>query len=493
VTPRFRVPAPPQLHPVVALAAAVALPLLAYAFERGVGQAFARTAWTPFCVAVAVAGWAGGAVAGLLSVLLSTALGYRFLVADGQNAAAAGLAALVFANFALVIAVIGVLARAGFRERERATQSLRDSEARAKARAEELETVMSAVPAVVLIARDPEGRDMIASRAAHELLRIPHGDSPSKTSARPPRHYKAYRDGRELAPHQLPTQAAARGVRQNDVELEIRFDDGTVRRIFGNAEPLFDAAGRPRGGIGAFVDVTKLSDAIEARDEFLAIASHELKTPLTSLQLHVESLLRARPGAPIRPEKAQAIQRQVVRITSLVNALLDVSRIQESRLRLRLEPVDLAALAADVAARFAAEAELAGSPIEVEARAPVEGQWDRLRVEQIVTNLISNAVKYGARNPVSVRVSGEGAWARLVVADRGIGIAPEEQQRIFERFERGGASHGYGGLGLGLWIARELARAHGGRISVESTSGEGAAFTVELPLEPDPAVRSVPA
>jgi signal transduction histidine kinase len=486
VAQRFRVPAPPRLRPLAALAVAVALPLVGYLAESGSGHLFNRSAWAPYFLAVAISAWAGGLGASLLTVVLSTGLGYAFLRADGgTTVAAAGLAAFLFASFALVVAGIGALARTGFFERERVAQSLRDSEARAKTHADELEALMSAVPAVVLIARDPEARDVICSRAALELLRISPGESPSKTSARPPRHYKAFRDGRELAPHQLPTQAAARGVRQTDVELEIRFDDGTVRRILGNAEPLFDGQGRPRGGIGAFIDVTKLSNAIQARDDVLAIASHELKTPLTALRLPVEALLRGRAGAPPLPaEKARAIERQLLRITALVNALLDVSRIHEARLELKPERVELAALVREVAARFAAEAELAGSRIEVDAPAPVHGRWDRQRVEQIVGNLLANAVKYGEARPIVVRVSGDERSVRVDVVDQGVGIAPMEQARIFGRFERGGASHGYGGLGLGLWIARELARAMGGGLGVRSEVGAGSTFTVELPLGP---------
>jgi signal transduction histidine kinase len=112
----------------------------------------------------------------------------------------------------------------------------------------------------------------------------------------------------------------------------------------------------------------------------------------------------------------------------------------------------------------------------------VQGSWDRLRVEQIVSNLVSNAVKYGGGQPVAVRVEADARAARVLVTDRGIGIAPSEQRRIFGRFERGDAAHGYGGLGLGLWIARELARALGGGIDVASVAGEGSTFTVELPL-----------
>ena len=154
--------------------------------------------------------------------------------------------------------------------------------------------------------------------------------------------------------------------------------------------------------------MTKLSDAVHTRDAFLSMASHELKTPITSLRLQVESLLRAREGvtAPVA-KAADATRRQVVRLTALVNTLLDVSRLNESRLQLELEPVDLSALVREVVSRFAAETELSRARIRVDAAAEVSGRWDWLRLEQVLTNLVSNALKYGEGKPhLSSRRSG---------------------------------------------------------------------------------------
>ena len=483
---RFRIPDPPRLPGPAAVVVACVLPAVAFALAAGIPAIFERIPFTPFFLAVALAAWAGGFVPGLLSVAVSVGLGWAFLAGSKTAALAEGarLSAVVFCPFGIVVAAVGAAAREGFRERKRTAETLRRSEARERARAEEFEALMRAVPAVVLIARDPEARELTGSRTATELLRLPPGENPSMTSGQPPRHYRILHGGRELPPLELPTQRAARGETVDDIEVELEFDDGTRRRLLGNAHPLFDELGRPRGGISAFVDVTKLANAVRARDDFLAIASHELKTPLTALQLHVETLVRRRGEGGAAVERAgEAIRRQVARLAALVNTLLDVSRLNESRLQLRLEPVDLAAVVHEVAGRFAAEAEHVGSPIHVEGEGPIPGLWDRLRVEQVVTNLLSNAVKYGDGKPISVRVAGGPRTASLVVADQGIGIASEEQERIFERFERGGAAQGYGGLGIGLWIARELVVAHGGSIEVESAVGAGAAFHVELPLE----------
>jgi signal transduction histidine kinase len=485
MAPRFRVPTPPRLSTWAAWAVAVALPAVAYVVQSEAPDLFVHDAFAPYFFAVAVAAWVAGFGPALAAVALSAALGHSFLESGDTVPRGTHLASTFFIPFGVVVATISAGARAGFRERERVAEELRASEQRERARAEELQGVMEAVPALVLIARDREAKDVLGSRAALHLLRIKPGGSPSRSADRPPAHFRIFRDGRLVPPDEGPTQLAARGIRSEDLELEIVFDDGTRRRIFGNAEPIFGADGLPRGGIGAFIDVTKLTDALHARDEFLAIASHELKTPLTTLRLRAEALLRHRDASPAVARAAAAIERQVDRVDALVASLLEVSRLHESGVRLVLEDVDLAAIAHEAAIRFAGDAATAGSTIRVEGRASV-GRWDRARVEQIVTNLLSNAVKYGAGEPILVRVAADGALARISISDGGPGIAPEQQGRIFERFERGGAPRDRGGLGLGLWMARELAGRLGGRIAVESAPGAGATFTVELPLAGPP-------
>ena len=245
--------------------------------------------------------------------------------------------------------------------------------------------------------------------------------------------------------------------------------------------------------------VANLQEAIDTRDEFLSVASHELKTPLAALQLQIDSLLRSasRPGPGLPPrvkEKLDAIQRAGRRIGQLVNDLLDVSRIRAGRMDLKLEPVDLAQLAREAVERFRHEAAQAGSDLLLEAEGPLLGTWDRMRLEQVVSNLLSNALKYGDGKPVEVSAWAEDGLARLAVADRGIGIPRAQHERIFRRFERAvSSSRAIGGLGLGLWIAREIVTRLGGSIRVDSEVGRGSVFTVELPLaagremEPGPA------
>ncbi|MDY7231389.1 ATP-binding protein [Hyalangium rubrum] len=245
--------------------------------------------------------------------------------------------------------------------------------------------------------------------------------------------------------------------------------------------------------VGQAVDNAQLfrqaQEAIRVRDEFLSVASHELKTPLTPLSLRLQGLLRE---VASRPESLQeqrvvasveAARRQVKRLSDLVNGLLDVTRITTGRLTLELERVDLAALVREVASRFREEAERAKCELEVRAEGPVEGRWDRMRLEQVVTSLLSNALKYGAGRPVRVEVVAEGGVARLVVRDEGIGIAPEHLSRIFGRFERAVSDRHYGGLGLGLYFCQQIAEALGGRVVAQSEPGAGATFTVEVPCE----------
>jgi signal transduction histidine kinase len=227
--------------------------------------------------------------------------------------------------------------------------------------------------------------------------------------------------------------------------------------------------------------------ALQQRDELLSVASHELKTPLTALNLAIEGLARdARRGNVTVGERGMdrivRAEKQVHRLAALVDQLLDFSRLSLGRMAVEPSELDLAALVEEVAGRFR-DLALArtGQPVGVRGVHHLQGRWDRDRLDQVITNLISNAIKYGAGKPVWISLEA-GSTARIRVHDDGIGIAAADQQRIFERFERPAASANLGGVGLGLWIARELVLAHGGSISVESSPGHGSTFTVDLPL-----------
>lgn len=239
-------------------------------------------------------------------------------------------------------------------------------------------------------------------------------------------------------------------------------------------------------------------EAIRVRDEFLAIAAHELRTPLTSALLNLHRLLRLEQRSASQPPRladifhmVRGINRQVDRLHRLVEELLDISRITGGQLRLELEPVDLGGLVAEIVERASEDLRRARCTIALDAPTGVVGSWDRLRLDQVVTNLLTNAMKYGAGEPIRISIAADGATARLAVQDHGIGIAPRDQERIFQRFERAVSTQHYGGFGLGLWITRQIVEAMGGTIRVNSALGHGSTFAVELPRGAGPgAARS---
>jgi signal transduction histidine kinase len=228
--------------------------------------------------------------------------------------------------------------------------------------------------------------------------------------------------------------------------------------------------------------------AVRLRDEFLSVASHELKTPLTSLILQHGLISRA-----LGPDSRERVgprlttaTRQVQRLTSLVDNLLDVSQLALGKLTLEPTEVDLAQAVRDVVEQLEEVFTQAACVVHVDATGPLPGLWDAPRLEQVLIHLLGNAAKYGAGRPVHVGVGLEAGHAWVVVRDQGIGIPPEALPRLFGRFERAVSERHYGGLGLGLYLSRQIVDALGGRIEVDSRPGEGATFTVRLPCTPPP-------
>ncbi|MBM7112908.1 ATP-binding protein [Archangium primigenium] len=237
--------------------------------------------------------------------------------------------------------------------------------------------------------------------------------------------------------------------------------------------------------------VVELREAVRLRDEFLSVASHELRTPMTPLSLRLQLMRQELKKQPLPLERLMShldsADAQVKRMTSLMDSLLDATRITSGRLSLRREQdVNLAAIVRDVVTGFEAQAARAGCALELDLPPRVLGEWDVLRLEQIITNLVSNALKFGAGHTVSLRLEDLGDWVRLSVRDEGIGMDDSVRARLFGRFERGVSERHYGGLGLGLFITRQVVEALGGRILVDSTPGQGSRFTVELPRTPPP-------
>jgi signal transduction histidine kinase len=224
--------------------------------------------------------------------------------------------------------------------------------------------------------------------------------------------------------------------------------------------------------------------AIEARDEFLSVASHELNTPLTSLKLALQALQpEGTTGAPASSRLAQLATKQVDRLERLVAELLDVTRLRRGTLQMTPADVDLTELVHEVAARLTPNFERSQSRLEAVTNGAIIGHWDRSRIDQVITNLLVNAIKFGEGRPIRVEATLAGERARLVVRDHGRGIPPDRIDRGFVAYERAVPTAHYGGLGLGLFIVRSLVEQHGGTVHAESV-GDGAAFIVELPLRP---------
>lgn len=230
--------------------------------------------------------------------------------------------------------------------------------------------------------------------------------------------------------------------------------------------------------------------ALRLSEEFISMASHELKTPLTPLKLRTQTLRRlvstgafkGHPNERQLLEYFESANRQCDRIARLVDNLLDVTRLHGAKLALSPEMLDLAEVVRETVEQYRPELERCGCELRMHLAGPVEGEWDRSRIEQVITNLLSNAVKYGVGKKVEVRISRAGRDAKLVVKDQGIGIAATDFKKIFHRFERTDEAREFAGLGLGLYISRQIVKAHGGTIEVRSHPGKGSAFTVRVPL-----------
>ncbi len=227
----------------------------------------------------------------------------------------------------------------------------------------------------------------------------------------------------------------------------------------------------------------ELQRALAARDDFLILASHELRTPLTVLSLQAQALTRAitRSDASA-PRRLDAVKRQLEWLASLVDRCLDVSKISSGSLVLSPCETDLRDVVVDVVDRSREWIDQAGCTLTLDPLESAVGLWDPTRLESIVTNLIANALKYGAGKPVAVSTRRLGERALLSIRDGGIGLSADEQAALFQKFGRAVPKEHYGGLGLGLWVVDQIARAHRGQVSIESRKGEGATFTVELPL-----------
>ena len=295
-----------------------------------------------------------------------------------------------------------------------------------------------------------------------------------------------------------------RGARVEHFETVRQRKDGSLLDISLTVSPIKDARGTVIGASKIARDITerkrferereqllareqtarmRLDDALKARDQFIAVAAHELRNPLNVLHLTLQLLQRACRD-PERSAQTLALaeksQQHFDRFAALVDRLLDVARARSGDLDLYRENLNLAELLAEVAARF--KAERPDLSISVETRPEIPGSWDRLRVDQALTNLISNAVKYGRDKPIAIAAGVDAQDVVITIRDHGIGIPARDLPRIFELFERVAPGSQGEGFGIGLWITKRIVEAHGGTVEAASEPGIGSTFTVRLPM-----------
>jgi PAS domain S-box-containing protein len=419
--------------------------------------------------------WTGALVAGLVVMGAVGLLAWRVVEPAGGTAEDARLAGLAGLATGLASAVLAALMALLLR---RSLRALAHSEARYRASFEGAHVGIAHVGL--------DGRLQRVNRRFREILGHDERVLAGLTFAE-----VTHPDDRALDAEQVERLVAG-AIDGFAVEKRCVRRDGSTAWVSLTVALARDRARRPTHFIAAVEDIAArkvaeadLREAVRIRDEFLQIASHELRTPLTSLRLQIESLQaaldRGAEGDGKLAHKAEAALKQTARLAALVDGLLEVSRLGAEAPALELRDGDVTEVAAAVVARHGPEAARTGTALTLSAAGPARARFDRARLELAIGQLVANAVKYGARKPVEVRVAAEGGLVRIAVRDEGIGVSPEDRERIFDRFARAVPASHYGGLGLGLFLARRVAEAHGGRIGVESAPGEGATFVLELP------------
>lgn len=284
---------------------------------------------------------------------------------------------------------------------------------------------------------------------------------------------------------------------------ELNFKDGRVFERYSKPQLI---GGRVVGRVWSFRDITlqknaerelnsilnqekqlriKAQDTVKLRDEFLAIATHELKTPLTPLLLIIQRFKKALPHEHVNPRMFDLAINQIIRLEKLVDDLLDVSRIATGSLSLKHEDLDLTSLILKITDCYATDLKNANCEVKLQLQENVIGVWDHHRIEQVIINLLCNAMKFGKGKPIILSLHHNSKEAVMTIQDFGIGIQKEDQDRIFKRFERAVSTQQFDGLGLGLYIVHQIVMSHRGSIKVESEVGKGSKFIVTLPLVHD--------
>jgi signal transduction histidine kinase/CheY-like chemotaxis protein len=351
----------------------------------------------------------------------------------------------------------------------------------------ELAMLTDMVPVGIGISQDAKCNKIFPNKELAGMFKIDTNQNASITTLdeeKPP--YKIFIDGKEATGKELPMHIAAEtGKTLKDIEFELLYPDGTSTTISGSGSPLFDENNKIRGSVGVFIDITDRKDLDKRKDEFIGIASHELKTPLTSMKTFVQILEKRlqQKGDKKDTYILENVTKQVNRLTNLINDLLNVNTISDGKLKLNKTWVDLDTLIKKIIIAYQYSTDT--HQIVAEGKIGKKVYIDEHRIEQVLTNLINNAIKYSPNaDKIIIHVSSDKNYATVSVQDFGLGIERKDQVKVFERFYRAKDEENatISGFGLGLYISSEIVKRHGGKIWVKSSYKKGSTFHFSLPL-----------
>jgi signal transduction histidine kinase len=344
-----------------------------------------------------------------------------------------------------------------------------------------LESLFAAV-ADGLIEVDADARIVRMNEAAEALH--PYDEHERRLSFAERLRLGRYRkpDGRPFVPEETPLGRALRGERVLGQLMQLVYAGHPNRWLSSSAAPIRGPDGTITGAVATQSDVTALVELRERVEDLNRALTHDLRTPLAAVLLQAQSLPHAPPEEV--PRRAKAIATGARRMATILESLADLVRVESDQLALDLRPLALRPFWDELCERLAGVLELDRVVVAFPADLPpLRADPDRL--ERILVNLLGNALKYSpADRPVRFAAAPVPAGIELSIEDRGAGIAPEDLPRIFDRFFRAGPAAGTPGLGLGLYITRQLVEAHGGTLAADSTVGEGSRFRVVLPAAP---------